>query len=107
MKDLLERYGYRVLPMENGVKAYDYYKLCQPKIDLLVTDMVMPGGMTGRELIDLLRAENPRLKVLLCSGYADEFAGSSPPERDSMEFLAKPFEAGVLLRRIRDRLDAI
>ncbi|HTO02498.1 MAG TPA: ATP-binding protein, partial [Opitutus sp.] len=106
MKDLLERYGYRVLPLENGVKAYDYYKLCQPKIDLLITDMVMPGGMTGRELIDLLRAEQPGLKVLLCSGYADEFAGAALPGPDVIDFLPKPFEAGTLLTRVRERLDA-
>jgi len=106
MKELLERYGYRVQSMENGAKAYAYYLSARPKIDLLVTDMVMPGGMNGKELADLLRAQQPDLKVLLCSGYTDEFAGPASPHDDAAGFLSKPFDMGVLLRRIRERLDS-
>ena len=106
MKELLERYGYRVQSMENGAMAYEYFVTFRPKIDLLVTDMVMPGGMTGRELGELLQKEQPGLKVLLCSGYADELSGTSSPPREAGAFLSKPFDTGLLLRHIRERLDS-
>lgn len=106
MKDLLERYGYHVVAMENAVRAYNYVQSTRPKIDLLVTDMVMPGGMNGRELIDMLRSGQPDLKAILCSGYANEFAGAALPANETIDFIAKPFEAEVLLRHVRNRLDA-
>jgi CheY-like chemotaxis protein len=102
---MLERRGYRVLTAASGAAALAVWQEHRAAIDLLVTDMVMPGGMGGQELADRLRAEKPALKVIHCSGYTDKMLGPDSPLSDPRSFLAKPFEHGVFLQRVRDCLD--
>ncbi|HTZ21799.1 MAG TPA: ATP-binding protein [Opitutaceae bacterium] len=102
---LLERHGYRVLAAESGAAALAVWREHRASIDLLVTDMVMPGGIGGRELANHLRAEKPSLKVIHCSGYTDEMLGPDSPLRDTRSFLAKPFDHPAFLRRVRECLD--
>jgi two-component system, cell cycle sensor histidine kinase and response regulator CckA len=102
---LLERHGYRVFAAESGTAALAVWHEHRAIIDLLVTDMVMPGGIGGRELANQLRAEQPALKVIHCSGYTDEMLGPDSPLRDAHSFLAKPFDHPAFLRRVRDCLD--
>lgn len=106
MHNLLKRYGYKVHSFATGREAYAFFKSEQNKIDLLVTDMVMPGGLSGRDLGELLQSAEPTLKVLYCSGYTDDFHGDESALRASVLFLAKPFDATKFLIRIRERLDA-
>ena len=74
--------------------------------DLLVTDMVMPAGMNGRELAQRMQAERPQLKVIYCSGYNDDVLGKDSPLRHNVNFLEKPFDPHKFLQRVRDCLDA-
>jgi CheY-like chemotaxis protein len=89
----------------NAIDALEVWRTHRAVIDLLVTDMVMPGGVGGRELADRLRADEPRLRVLYCSGYTDEMLGGDLPLRNSPDFLEKPFDVHVFLERVRERLD--
>ena len=102
---ILSGKGYRVLEAPSGNAALEVWRLHKDGIDLLLTDMVMPGGMTGRELAKRLLAEKPRLRVLDSSGYTDEMLGDDSGLRDSADFLEKPYEASRLLRAVRSSLD--
>jgi signal transduction histidine kinase len=102
---LLERHGYRVFAAASGAAALAVWAEHRASIDLLVTDMVMPGGISGRELADRLRAERSSLKVILCSGYTDEMLGPDSSLRDALSFLAKPFDHPAFLQRVRGCLD--
>jgi FixJ family two-component response regulator len=72
----------------------------------LLTDLVMPDGMTGIDLAQRLLQENPRLKVIYMSGYSTEVVGKDFPLADDVNFLRKPFPAHQLAKTVRDRLDA-
>jgi len=76
------------------------------EIEVLVTDMIMPDGMNGRELADKLRDDKPDLKIIYCSGYANNLPGKDSPLRHHEDFLEKPFEPVELLQKIRDCADA-
>ena len=99
--EVLGSAGYRVLTAKNAVEAArEYYHACG-EVDLLLTDVILPGE-TGRVLAARLRLENPGLKVLLVTGYVAQMEVS---EAGYEECLAKPFSTGVLLRRVRQVMD--
>jgi CheY-like chemotaxis protein len=106
MQKMLEWHGYRVLVATSGVTALRLWEQHRGDIELLITDMVMPEGMTGRELGERLRAEKAGLKIIYCSGYTDEMLGGDSPLRRGANFIDKPFDVEVLLRRVRECLDA-
>lgn len=93
--------GYRVLTAKSAADAVRAYDQRCGEVDLLLTDVVLPGE-TGRELAKRLRRQNPRLKVLLVSGYAEQMGLR---EAGHEECLAKPFSTGALLRKVRQLLD--
>lgn len=98
---VLHAQGYTVLIASNGGEALSLLKnRGAAPIDLLLTDVVMPE-MSGLELAEALKTFYPRLKVLLMSGYTDTVQTIERP----YEFLAKPFSATVLNRRVRELLD--
>jgi CheY-like chemotaxis protein len=72
--------------------------------DLLLTDVIMPGGMTGYELADELRAERPDLRILFTSGYT-ELAASNGPAGRNEPLLSKPYRKHDLGRAVRAALD--
>ncbi len=98
----LRRYGYRVLLADNGRKGADLWAAHRFEINLVMTDMILPDGMTGTDLIQRFRAERPELPVILSSGH-----------RRSREDLAiadvvtlpKPFDMQTLLTVLRHCLD--
>jgi CheY-like chemotaxis protein len=102
----LERSGYRVLLAASGMAALELWRSHHAQIALLISDMVMPGGMTGSDLAGRLRDDRPTLKVLLSSGYSDEMLGESAHVRADANFLAKPFTPDELLAKVRACLDA-
>jgi PAS domain S-box-containing protein len=102
VRRILEKHGYEVHEASNGVQALRVRDELEGKLDLLLTDVVMPE-MGGFELASRLRARHPGLKVLLMSGYPDG-AGFAPPL--GAAFLGKPFTAESLVRRVRELLDA-
>jgi two-component system, cell cycle sensor histidine kinase and response regulator CckA len=99
---ILERAGYRVLAAESGVAALAVSAALDPPVDLLVTDVGMPG-MDGRTLAGRLRAAQPGLPVLLVSGYPQVDRGPALSD-DRIALLPKPYNAAALLREVGDLL---
>ncbi|HWX20682.1 MAG TPA: response regulator [Candidatus Binatia bacterium] len=104
---VLETSGYRVWEAANGVQALELWRRHPAEIRLLVTDMVMPDGITGRELAERLLAEKPGLKVLFISGYTPDVAGRDTEfiRRSKSCFLQKPYPSNLLLETVRHCLD--
>jgi DNA-binding NtrC family response regulator len=102
MRSILDAHGYTTLEASNGLEAIEVTEQQHAPIDLLVTDLVMPG-MGGVELTSHLIASHPDLEVLYVSGYTGS-AGSAP-ELHGAEFLPKPFSSVELLRGVRRCLD--
>lgn len=95
-------HGYRTLEAGNAAGALDLLRAGE-RVDLLFTDAVMPGGMSGTELAQVARRQHPELKVLLTSGYA----ATETPLADSGEsvlLLKKPYGVPELYRLIRKAL---
>jgi CheY-like chemotaxis protein len=107
MNVLLTGHGYQVHEASSGVAAFDVWAQHRDRIHLLVTDMVMPEGINGRELAERLTSEKPGLKVIYCSGYTDDALGADSPLRNNRNFLEKPFEPNALLLRVRHCLDGV
>jgi PAS domain S-box-containing protein len=97
--------GYQVLAAASGPEALLIWKDKRDGIDLLLTDLVMPGGMNGKELAVQLLKEKPELKVIYASGYSAEVAGNDFPLEEGVNFLSKPFPALKLATTIRNILD--
>jgi two-component system cell cycle sensor histidine kinase/response regulator CckA len=106
VRDILSRLGYRTLEASNGVKALEIWKQNNDEIRLLLTDLVMPGGMTGKDLARLILEENPKLKVIYMSGYSAEVVGKDFPLKEGDNFLTKPFQLSKLAQTIREKLDS-
>jgi PAS domain S-box-containing protein len=101
---VLKSCGYRVHAADGPQRALELLQERRVKLDLLVSDVVMPQ-MGGVQLARLLRRERPALKVLFISGHSDEPALAAPDEPKSTMALQKPFSAHVLARSVRDLLD--
>jgi signal transduction histidine kinase len=104
-RTVIQRQGYRVYEAASGTEALAVWKEHGPEINLLLTDMVMPGGMTGWELAEQLRTEKNDLKVIYSSGYNPEAVSQNLPLKEGANFLAKPYHPDKLLRIIRQCLD--
>jgi two-component system cell cycle sensor histidine kinase/response regulator CckA len=104
-RTILEKQGHRVLEAVSGVEALEVWKNNSGNVDLLFTDMVMPGGITGGKLAAKLQAEKPNLKVLFTSGYSTELLEDDFVLRDGMNFLPKPFNPRSLLTAVSHCLD--
>jgi CheY-like chemotaxis protein len=102
---ILSRLGYRVFVANNGVEALEIWKQNGGQIDLLLTDVVMPGGITGKDLAERLLKENAKLKVIYASGYSPEVVGEKLQLEEGVNFLNKPFDVRKLAQTIRQNLD--
>jgi two-component system, cell cycle sensor histidine kinase and response regulator CckA len=100
---ILQSNGYSVIDASNGHSALAAYEKNAHKIDLVLTDVVMPQ-MDGFELVNQLTAKNPEVKVLFMSGFRDNPVGD-PEARPNRPFLHKPFTPDVLLSKVREILD--
>jgi len=103
---LLQAQGYQVVEAESGVRALKLWEQCSHKVDLLLTDLVMPGGVNGRELAEILRGQSPRLKVVYMSGYSADILGKEFVVQPGIDFLQKPYDPDRLATVIRESLDA-
>ena len=98
---LLESHGYDVLAADAGAAALAAWETASKQIDLVVTDLMMPG-MNGRELAAALSARRPELAILIISGHSRDL---DPSLTASYEFLHKPFDGESLLAAVRACLD--
>ncbi len=106
IRKTLWQLGYRILEAPTGVKALEVWKQNRDEIRLLLTDLVMPDGMSGKDLAQHILQENPKLKVIYMSGYSAEVVGKDFPLKEGVNFLTKPFQASKLAQAIRDSLDS-
>jgi len=97
----LERAGYRVLEASDAIEALRIWQQHHNAIDLLMTDIVMPEGVNGRELAERLHAHKPGLRVILTSGYSADIAGQDLSLRPGHAFLQKPATPRHLLACVR------
>lgn len=104
MRRVLERQGYGVLEANDGDEALEFLTGYDGPIDLVITDVVMPG-LTGRALLERLAAGRSPFKVLLVSGYPDYALARGGLRELGVEFLEKPFEVADFVRTVRGLLD--
>jgi signal transduction histidine kinase len=99
--------GYRVLAAGSGPEALEIWSRHAGEIDLLLSDILMPGGMDGRELAQRLSAAKPTLKIILLSGFTGDLPGAKAGQapRVCHRFLQKPCARKDLLQAIREVLD--
>lgn len=91
----LEMRGYSVAVCRNGQEAIEYYREQSDRVDLVVSDVVMPE-MNGRELLDALKQINPHVKVVLMSGYCTDATAAGLIKEGALEFISKPFSLDEL-----------
>lgn len=103
--NVLRNQGYRVLEAANGQEALNLWAQCGQTIDLLFSDVIMPGGLNGLELATCLRAQKPSLKVILFSGYSVDLLGGNLGAIPAIHYLAKPCTPSAMARSVRDCLD--
>jgi two-component system, cell cycle sensor histidine kinase and response regulator CckA len=103
---VLRPYGYRVLEAHSGVDALEVWRLHSARIDLLLTDMVMPDDMTGVELAARLVAEKPSIRVIFTSGYNPEGTANPFGHGKNSRFIHKPYSPRDLALVVRDVLDS-
>jgi len=104
LKTTLERNGFRVLAASGGREALDLCESDPAAIDLLLTDIVMPGT-SGTDLAGYLAVRYPTMRVIRMSGFTEAMLGESGLRRDDSLFLQKPFSREQLLAAIRTALD--
>ena len=102
---MLEDLGYRVLPTNSPVEALNLLKEFQGDIQLLLTDVVMPG-MNGRELAKQVRDIHPKMKALYMSGYTANVIAHHGVLDEGINFIQKPFSRHDLSIRVREILDS-
>lgn len=98
--------GYQVLEAGNGAEALQIWQQHGHRVQLLLTDMVMPGGMSGLDLAEACLRTNPALKVIVASGYSPELPNSAGRIAPNILFLPKPYEPTTLAETLRRCLDA-
>ena len=103
--NLLQRCGYTALLAVSGIEALNLWGQHKDEIQLLLTDMVLPDGMMGRELAEQLKGEKPKLKVVYTSGYSASVVGKGPALVEGVNFLQKPYHPHKLAQTVRDCLD--
>jgi len=105
IREVLGDAGYTVVEAANGVEALQRWQEYRGAFDILLTDMVMPEGLSGSDLVERLRREKPGLKVVVMSGYSAEIEGKDLANV-SVVYLQKPYRPETLLRAVRECLEA-
>lgn len=100
----LEKRGYTIVAAASGVEALALFENHKQEIDLLLTDMIMPGGVSGRQLGEELTRRLPGLPIVYCSGYSDDLSSPDFHLEEGSNFLQKPFKLQDLQRTIQAQL---
>ncbi|AQR75723.1 ATP-binding protein [Sphingomonas sp. LM7] len=102
--EVLEEAGYSVIEAIDGATGLEVLR-SQRRIDLLITDVGLPGGLNGRQVADAARVTRPDLKVLFITGYAENAAVGNGLLAPGMEVITKPFAVSAMGNKVRDMLD--
>ncbi len=102
--EVLTSYNYKVIEAENGDAAIERWPQFKEEVDLLLTDMVMPGEANGLAVARHCKSSKPDLKVIYTSGYSSELFGSDVQLEDGVNYLPKPYFCGKLTAIIRNAL---
>jgi two-component system, NtrC family, sensor kinase len=102
---LLRKQGYEITEAASGVEALQIWGEQAGAFDVLLTDMVMPGGINGRELAEKLLTEKPELKVIFSSGYSTDLVENNLRLEEEVNFLPKPYPPKALIQIVRTCLD--
>ena len=105
-RTILERAGYHVIEAANGANGLRAFQDFDGRIDLALTDVVMPDGMSGKVLVDRLLKIQPALRVIFTSGYSVDFSGRELALKDGQWFLQKPAAPKEILDAVRRALDS-
>ncbi len=103
---ILERQGYQVIEAQDGPTAMQRWEEHRASVALVLTDIVMPGGISGRQLARHLQADRPDVKTIYLTGYSAELAAGPAPIQPGEVLLQKPLQAEALLTTIRRVLDS-
>ena len=103
-KQMLDKFGYKVLTAVDGENALELYRIEQERIDLIILDLIMPG-MGGRKCLEELIRINPQTKVLIASGYSAKTRTKGMIEAGAKGFISKPYEMSQMLNLVREILD--
>jgi CheY-like chemotaxis protein len=106
VREILTAQGYHVLEAADGVEALDMWGENRQKVDVLLTDIAMPRGVSGRDLAEKLRKDEPRLPVIFSSGYSQEMIERTDETVRGATYLSKPYRPAELARAVRHALDA-
>ncbi len=104
--EVLQTYNYNVIEAENGDRAIALWPSLREQVDLLLTDMVMPGKANGLDVAQHCLADRPELKVIYTSGYSSELFGSNVTLREGVNYLPKPYLSSRLSSIIRNALES-
>jgi signal transduction histidine kinase/CheY-like chemotaxis protein len=105
VREILRSYEYNVIEAGSGVEALRVWEEHNGQVDLLLTDMVMPEGLSGRDLAIQLKRRKPGLRTIFTSGYSAEVVGGDFVHSDTV-FLSKPYLPPKLAQLVRECLDA-
>ena len=103
IKDVLEEVGYDVVDVADGPTGLKVIQ-SDSRIDLLVTDMGLPGGMSGRQVAEAGREARPNLKVLFVTGYAQTTMLDADFNQSSTQVIGKPFNFEALQNKVREMI---
>lgn len=100
VKSVLQRASYEVIEAETGVQALSIWEANKDRVNLLLTDMIMPDGVTGRDLAQQLQRSKPALNVIYSSGYELDAEASRDTSEGGVHFLQKPYDMRKLLETV-------
>ncbi|MEK6572226.1 MAG: response regulator, partial [Bacteroidota bacterium] len=101
---LLAGKGYRVLTSKDGIEAVDVYRRHRSEVALVLMDVGLPR-LSGQEVLQKLKEMNPKVRVILASGYLDPLIKSEMLQAGAKYFVQKPYVPNEILRQVRDTLD--
>ncbi|MCP4673720.1 MAG: response regulator, partial [Desulfobacula sp.] len=105
VQEFLQDCGYEVITFENGVKAFEAFEQDLEYFDLIITDMTMPGGMTGMDFSKKVLQLRQNMPIILCTGYSESFSKEDALSLGVQQYIQKPVSNHELAGFLREILD--